>query len=127
MLEREVTDVAISTLASFLLLLLILSPTENPMITLGIFACVMQISVNFLHLILKQLNRFSDTGSLIVVFFNAVCAVISFLAFVTGQPEPVEGFWSAVANGYDVLAYTIIIVNTVLTIISRTAAFVELD
>lgn len=125
MLEREVTDVAISTFASFLLIQLVLSPTLHPLVMLGIVACIIQIGLNFLHLILKQLNRMSDQGSLSLVIINVICLLSSFLAFILGKPTPVEGFWDLIPNGYYVFAYILMFTNLGLIFISKNADTIE--
>lgn len=100
MFEREVTDIMTATLATLVLFMITLSPTKTTIISVQQYLLALMIILNFLHMILCQLNRLSQKDSSIGVILNAILLVVTVVLFIIDTPAQYEGFWSMINNGY---------------------------
>jgi len=99
MVEREVPDIMIASVATIMLFVFVQVPMASVMRSILIIVNILLLLINFLHIILHQLYRISEQQSVYVIYLNLVLVLISFTCFLLLNPSPVTGFWNRLGSG----------------------------
>lgn len=124
MFSREVSDIVVATMATFLLFLNTEQTAELTQLSYLKGMMVILLGLNFLHLILSQLNRISNSQSRMLAVFDTVLILSALILFSLNinKINEIAGFWDFLPSGYLVinyLAYTIMLIFSILAVNAR--------